>query len=141
MKKEIPLSHEYLLKGVYHGVLTTFMPDGQPQSNVVWIDYDNENVLINTALERQKGKNVRRNPKVSVIILDPNDGSTFLSIRGNVIEMDTKEAMDHLDQVTQKYEPSKKYYGDIFPVEQKERETRVILKIKPTRVMIDAIHK
>ncbi len=141
MKNKIPISHEYLLEGVYHGVLTTFMPNGQPQSNVVWIDYDDENVLINTTMERQKGKNAKRNPKVSVLILDPIDGSTFLSIRGDVIEMVIIGAMDHLNQVTQKYAPGKNYYGDIFPIERKEKETRVILKIKPRRIMIDAIHK
>ena len=56
----IPDSHRDLLTGAVHAVLTTLMPDGSPQSSVVWADYDGEWVLINTTLERQKGRNMQR---------------------------------------------------------------------------------
>ncbi|MHA2098725.1 MAG: PPOX class F420-dependent oxidoreductase [Candidatus Kariarchaeaceae archaeon] len=141
MTSLIPKSHEYLLNDVYHGVLTTLMADGQPQSNLVWLDYDGEYILINTTMERQKSRNVARNPKVSLLVLDPADGSTFISIRGDVVAMVREGANHHLDLLTELYSPGKKYYGDLFPLEKRYEETRVILKILPKRVMKDAIHK
>jgi hypothetical protein len=56
MTTAIPESHADLLLEPINGVLTTMMPDGQPQMSIVWADYNGEHVLINTTLERQKGK-------------------------------------------------------------------------------------
>src|SRR4249919_2658469 len=73
MSIPIPHSHRDLLVDPIHGVLSTLMPDGQPQSSIVWVDYDGTYVLINTTLERQKGRNMRTNPKVALLVVDPKD--------------------------------------------------------------------
>ncbi|NIR95573.1 MAG: PPOX class F420-dependent oxidoreductase, partial [Gammaproteobacteria bacterium] len=62
MSNSIPESHADLLLEPVNAVLTTLMPDGQPQMSIVWADYDGDSVLINTTLERQKGKNMRLDP-------------------------------------------------------------------------------
>src|SRR5512140_2085873 len=80
---EIPESHLDLLTKPVHGVLTTMMPDGQPQSSLVWCDYDGECACVNTTLQRQKGRNLLRDPKVSLLIVDPENTGRFLSIRGD----------------------------------------------------------
>ena len=137
----IPDSHRDLLTDPVHGVLSTMMPDGQPQSSIVWTDYDGTNVLINTTLERQKGRNMSSNPKVSLLVVDPKDSSRWIEIRGNVVEISPNGAEAHADKLTQRYTGKQRFYGDIYPVEQKQKETRVIVKIEPLKISRDAIFK
>jgi len=142
MQNTIPNTQIDLFQNPVHGVLTTMMPDGMPQSSVVWVDYDGEYVLINTTLERQKGRNMQMNPKVTVLVIDPKDSSRWVEVRGQVREMTRDCAEVHADKLTQRYCPGKQhFYGDIYPPEQKEKETRVIVKIEPIKVSMDAIFR
>jgi PPOX class probable F420-dependent enzyme len=137
----IPNSHCDLLTEPVHAVLTTLMPDGYPQSSIVWVDYDGEYVLINTTLERQKGRNMLRNPKVTVLVVDPHNTSRWIELRGKVIEFDRLNAEAHADKLTQIYTGKKHFYGDIYPTDQKHWETRVIVKIEPLKISLDAVFK
>lgn len=138
----IPSTHLDLFQQPVHGVLTTMMPDGMPQSSIVWVDYDGECVLINTTLERQKGQNMQANPKVTVLVIDPKDSSRWVEVRGQVREMTREGAETHADKLTQRYCPGKQYfYRDIYPPKQKEKETRVIARIQPLKVSLDAIFR
>ena len=134
-------SHVDLLTTPIHGVLTTIMSDGQPQSSIVWCDYDGDHLLISTTLERQKGKNMQRNSKVSLLVIDPKDAGRWISVRGDVASISQEKAIKLADELTQKYTSKQHYYGDIFRLDQKGKETRVIVKIIPKRVILDAIHK
>src|SRR5450759_1728906 len=78
----IPDSHVDFLTRPLHGVLTTMMPDGQPQSSLVWVDCDGECALVNTTRQRRKGRNIESNPKVSLLIVDPANTGRFIQIRG-----------------------------------------------------------
>jgi PPOX class probable F420-dependent enzyme len=98
MSVSIPNTHRDLLVKSVHGVLSTMMPDGQPQSSIVWVDYDGTYVLINTTLERQKGRNMRANPKVTLLVIDPNDGSRWIEVRGNVVKIQRENAEAHADR-------------------------------------------
>lgn len=124
-----------------HGVLTTMMPDGSPQSSIVWVDSDGEFVLLNTTLERQKGRNMRTNPKVTILVIDPKDSSRWLEVRGRVTEMTTNGAEVHADKLTRRYTHKQHFYGGIYPARQKEKETRVIVKVEPIKVSMDAVFK
>jgi PPOX class probable F420-dependent enzyme len=135
----IPESHLDLLTRPICGVLTTMQPDGQPQSTLVWLDYEDGYVRVNTTLEHQKGRNLLANPRVSLLIVDPTDTGRFLQIRGDA-ELMTEGALAHLDEVTRKYTRHPRFYGFIYPAEQQARETRVICRIRPCRVTVDAIH-
>lgn len=138
----IPTTHLDLLQTPVHGVLTTLMPDGAPQSSIIWVDYDGEHILINTTLERQKGRNMQANPKVTILVIDPRDASRWVEVRGRVFEITQEGAEDHADKLTQRYCRNKlHFYGDIYTVEQKDKETRVIVKIQPIKVCVDAIFK
>ena len=141
MSAVIPENHLDLLLQPVDGVLTTLMPDGQPQMSIVWADFDGQHVLINSTLERQKGKNMQANPKVNVLMIDPKNGARFLEVRGNVEEITQEGAIPHADKQTQAYSNNVKqrFYGDIYPVEQQNKETRVIVKITPKKVTTDAI--
>jgi PPOX class probable F420-dependent enzyme len=140
MNKPIPQSHLDLLTRPIHGVLTTMMPDGQPQSSLVWCDFDGECARVNTSLERQKGKNILANPKITLLVVDPEDTSRYLEIRGES-ELVQEQALEHLDEITRQYTRHPQYYGYVFPLEKKERETRVICRIHARKITLDAIHK
>jgi PPOX class probable F420-dependent enzyme len=136
----LPESHLDLAARPIHGVLTTLMPDGQPQSSLVWFDYDGESLRINTTRQRQKGRNMQANPKVSVLIIDPDNTGRWIEVRGQV-EISEAGALEHLDKLTRQYTRHERYYGSIYPIEQQGRETRIICHIKPGKLTLDAIHK
>jgi PPOX class probable F420-dependent enzyme len=140
MSLPIPESHRDLLARPIHGVFTTMMEDGQPQSSLVWCDEDGECVRLNTTRERQKGRNMQANPKVSLLIVDPQDTSRYIEIRGDA-ELVEAGALDHLDQLTRAYTRHPHYYGYVYPVEQQQRETRLICRIHAKKITLDAIHR
>lgn len=135
----IPVSHLDLLTRPICGVLTTLMPDGQPQSSLVWVDHDGECARVNTTLERQKGRNLLANSKLSLLVVDPENTARFIQIRGTA-ELVTHGAIEHLDELTRRYTRHPRYYGFIYPAEQQARETRVICRIHARRISLDAIH-
>jgi PPOX class probable F420-dependent enzyme len=136
---EIPASHLDLLTRPICGALTTMLPDGQPQSSLVWVDYDGECATVNTTLERQKGRDMRTNPKVSLLVVDPDDTSRFIQVRGDV-ELVTDGAIEHLDRLTRAYTRHPAFYGHVYPLWQRARETRVSCRIHARRISLDAIH-
>ena len=136
----LPASHRDLLTRPICGVLTTIGPGGQPQSSLVWVDVDHRGLAcVNTTLERQKGRNLLADPKVSLLVVDPDDTSRFLQIRGDA-ELVTDGALEHLDRLTRRYTRHARYYGGVYPAGQRGLETRVICRIHPRRVTRDAIH-
>ena len=135
----LPESHLDLLTRPICGAFTTIGPDGQPQSSLVWVDVADGCALVNTTLERQKGRNLLANPKVSLLVVDPDNTARFIQIRGDA-EVVTAGALEHLDALTRKYTRHPRYYGCIYPAEQQERETRVICRIHARRTTLDAIH-
>jgi PPOX class probable F420-dependent enzyme len=98
----IPASHLDLLTRPICGVLTTLLPGGQPQSRLVWVDHDGECARVNTTFQRQKGRNLVADPKLSLLVVDPDDTGRFMQIRGDA-ELVTEGALDHLDVLTRKY--------------------------------------
>jgi PPOX class probable F420-dependent enzyme len=108
--------------------LATLMPDGTPQVTPVWCDFDGEHVLFNTAVGRVKDKNLQREPRTSLAIMDPENPYRYLEVRGRVAERTEKGADEHIDKL------AKKYLGvDKYP-NRRPGEVRVIYKIKPERV-------
>lgn len=135
MSTKIPNSHKDLLEKPVHVALTTVMPDGQPQSSVVWWDYDGENVLINTARGRQKDKNLSARPIATLLAVDPQNPYRYMEIRGQVTEATEEGAVEHISKLAKKYRGVDQYYGGVAPAERANIETRVIYKIKPMKVL------
>ncbi len=136
----IPASHVDLLTRPLCGVFTTLLPSGQPQSSLVWVDYDGRCACINTTLERSKGRCMQADPRVSLLVVDPADTSRFIQIRGTA-ELVFEGALEHLDRLTRRYTAHPRFYGFVYPAERCEEETRVICRIHPRRVTLDAIHR
>ena len=135
----IPASHIDLVTRPVCGVLTTIGEDGQPQSSLVWVDHDGECARINTTLERQKGRNLLANRKVSLLVVDPENAARFIQIRGDA-ELVTDGALEHLDALTRKFTRHPHFYGGVYPPEHRFRETRVMCRIHARRITLDAIH-
>lgn len=116
-----------LAQGANFAVLTTLMPDGVPQSQVMWVDCDDEHVLINTELGRQKQRNVERDPRATVTIIDKDNPYRYAEVRGEVVEqVRGPEARQHIDDL------AVKYTGQPYKPEAIKTE-RVLLKIRPLR--------
>lgn len=136
----IPESHRDLFARDVLGVLTTLMPDGQPQSSLVWVGDDGECACVNTTRERRKGRNMAADPRVSLLVVDPDDTSRYVQIRGRA-ELIEDGAVEHLDDLTRRYTPHPRFYGYVYPTEQRSRETRVVCRIHAERITLDAIHR
>lgn len=128
MASAIPENYLDLFDKKVFASLATLMPSGSPQVTPVWIDYDGENVVFNTAVGRQKDKNLQADGRVSLALVDPDNSYRYLEVRGTVVERTTDGADDHINKM------AKKYLGqDVYPFRQ-PGEVRVIFKIKPERI-------
>lgn len=134
MSTTIPENVRDLLDGPNVVVLATVMPDGTPQLTPVWASYDGEHILLTTIRGRRKEKNVQERPQVTVLVIDPADPYRWLEVRGVVAEMTEEGAIAHIDAMTRLYEGVDTFYGGYVAAERGKTETRILLKIKPTRV-------
>jgi PPOX class probable F420-dependent enzyme len=125
--ESIPDKYADLFKKPAFANLATIMPDGSPQVTPVWCDYDGKHVLFNTAEGRLKDRNLRRDPRVALSIMDPENPYRYLQIRGRVVDVTKKGADQHIDKMAKKYLNKDKY-----PFRQPGEE-RVIFKIEPEK--------
>ena len=124
----IPENYRDLFTKKAFAHLATVGTEGAPQSTPVWVDYDGTHVRFNTARGRVKDKNLQRNPKVALSILDPENPYRYLQVRGRVVEMTEQGADAHIDAL------AKKYLGqDKYPF-RRPGEVRVIVKIVPEKI-------
>jgi PPOX class probable F420-dependent enzyme len=109
--------------------LGTIMKDGRPQVSPIWIDIDdNNNILFNTAQGRIKHKNISRDPRVSLSLVDKNNPYSMVTIQGTVIEQTTIGADEHIDKLAKKYLNIDRYPSHSPSIK------RVICKIKPEKM-------
>jgi PPOX class probable F420-dependent enzyme len=128
ISREITDSAINLFRGKNFGFIASLMNDGSPQLTPVWIDYDGQFLLVNTAEGRTKQKNFAGDPRVAVSVIDQNNPYNMVSIRGKVIQQTPDGADEHIDRL------AKKYLGvDKYPF-RAPGEKRVILKIKPEKI-------
>jgi PPOX class probable F420-dependent enzyme len=108
--------------------LATLMPDGSPQVTQTWVDTDGTHVLVNTVEGHQKVRNVRRDPRVSLDVADPDDVSRYVEVRGRVVDVTTDGAADHIEQLAQRY------LGRSYPWFGGRDQVRLLLRIEPDAV-------
>ena len=116
--------HLELLKARNFAVVATVGDDGHPQTSVVWIDTDGENVVFNTRTDRAKGRNLRAHPRVSITIWDSEDPYRYLEVEGDA-SLDENGAGEHINDLSLKYE------GKDFHTPT----NRVIVRVKPQRLL------
>ena len=137
---EIPLTHRDLAECPPVAALTTLMPDGSPQTSVVWCDLDGGLVRVNTMRGFRKELNMRRRPQVTLLCYDPAAPLRYLEIRGLVEDMTEEGAIEHLDALATKYVGRPvRYFGDVVPLALVEHEFPVLCRIRPIHVVaVDA---
>jgi len=108
--------------------LATLMKDGSPQLTPIWFNTDETFILINSAIGRIKDRNMRREPRVAVVITDPKNPYRYIQIRGKIVEITTNGAGGHIDALAKKYTGANKYTSGTAD------EVRVIYKILPENI-------
>ncbi|HEX6646662.1 MAG TPA: PPOX class F420-dependent oxidoreductase [Nitrososphaeraceae archaeon] len=119
-----------IIKDKNFAFLGTIMKDGRPQVSPIWIDIDDNNniILFNTAQGRIKHKNISRDPRISLSLVDKNNPYSMVTIQGIVIEQTTIGADEHIDKLAKKYLNIDRYPSHSPSI------TRVICKIKPEKM-------
>ena len=133
MPVTIPDALQDLLERPIVVAFATVNPDGQPQVTPVWASLEGDQVWINSAVGRRKDRNIRANPKVTVLVIDPENAFHWVEIRGEVVEFDDSDAaLAHINKLSGSYSGNDDYYA--FNPGGKGQETRVIYKIQPSKV-------
>jgi PPOX class probable F420-dependent enzyme len=114
-----------LLQEPNFATVGTLNHDGSTQLSIVWIDWDGEHVLFNTATGRVKPRNLERDPRVSVLVVDRQDGYRWVAVRG-VAELTTEGADEHIDKL------ARKYTGEGW--QPKPGERRLVVRVRPEHV-------
>ncbi len=110
------------------GHVATLNKDGSPQVSPVWVEFDGEHVIVNSEEKRLKVRNLKRDPRVSISILNGENPYEYIEIRGKVVEITAEGGSEGIDRL------AKKYMGvDKYPFNKPE-DVRVILKIVPEHV-------
>jgi PPOX class probable F420-dependent enzyme len=121
-----------LAKGKNHATVVTLMPDGHPQALLAWVDTDGDHILVNTEPQRQKARNLARDPRVTVLIRAEDDAHDWAEVRGHVTRTITgDEARRHIDELARKY-TGKDYQAQVGP------HGRVIFEITADKVNTSA---
>lgn len=118
-----------LAKAKSFAAFTTMFPSGKPMTNMMWVDADDDHILLNTEVHRRKYRNVAANPFVSVMVFETEDPYRYVEARGRVVgEVRGPEARAHIDALSEKYRGA--------PYAPEIRSERVILKVKPERLVM-----
>ena len=103
MAANIPENFRDLFKKKAFAHVATMMNDGTPHVSPVWCEFDGNHILLNSAKDRVKDKNMRRNKHVALSIQDPENPYRYIGVRGEVVEINEKGADAHIDDLAKKY--------------------------------------
>lgn len=133
--ESVPIDFVDLADGPPVAALTTLMPDGRPQTTVVWCDYDGTHMRVNTMRGFRKERNMRDRPQVTLLCFDPHQPLRSLEVRGLVEEMTEDGALEHLDSLSERYTGASPYFGACVPASLQETEVPVLCRIRPRLVV------
>src|SRR5512133_1541010 len=126
---QIPESHADLVDAPPVAALTTLMKDGSPHTTPVWCNFDGRHVLLNTMRGFLKERNMRRDPRVTLLCFDPREPLRSLEIRGCVVEMSEDGAREHLDTLTRLYTGLEPFFGAGVSAQLAEPEVPVVCRV------------
>ena len=123
-----------LFQGRNLAFISTLSKDGSPHITPMWADIEGDVILINTFVSSAKSKNIKKDPRIAISVVESNNPYNMVSIKGRVIDQTTEGADEHLKKLAKRYLGIGKYYY------REPNRKRVILKIKPEKVMGLSIH-
>ena len=128
--RKLPEAAMKMIEAKNFAHIATLMPDGAPHVSPVWIDHENDEVIVNTAEGRVKLRNIRRDPRVAISIIEQENPYHAILIQGRVVNITNEGADTHIDKM------AKKYLGvDRYPY-RTAGEKRFVLRIDPLRVTV-----
>jgi PPOX class probable F420-dependent enzyme len=110
------------------GAVATIRPDGTPHVTPVWLDYDGERILFNTATGRAKWQHMLRDPRVTIEVYSQDDPYEYVTVTGTVELEEGEAANDHIDKLSEKYTGNPRFQS------HRPGERRVIVRVTPERV-------
>lgn len=117
-----------LATGRNFAALSTISADGRPRNHVMWVDADDENVLINTEVHRAKFKDLERDPRATITVINADNPYQYVEVRGRVVDVERgPDARAHIDALARRYTDADAYQGDIV-------SERAIVRIAPERI-------
>lgn len=122
----VPDSHSDILDKIAFAHVATIGPDGAPQNNPVWFDWDGDVLRFSQTTGRQKFKNLEREPRIALSIQDPDDPYRYLELRGTVEGVDDDASNEFIDRMAQKY-----INQDSYPW-HKPGDHRMVVRVRPT---------
>jgi PPOX class probable F420-dependent enzyme len=131
MPAELSEKLKSLLDSDVFVTMATIQPDGSPQVSPVWVRRDGDDLLISTTLGRQKEKNLRRDPRVTVVVQPFDSPYTYAEIRGTVT-LDTDGGPELINELSLKY--TGKNYADFNPASAGDAP-RVVVRVTPRKVV------
>jgi PPOX class probable F420-dependent enzyme len=127
MTASLPEPVRALIDGTTFAVVSTINPDSSPQSTVIWVKRDGDDVLFSTIRGRKKTRNMERDPRISVCAYDPADPNYYFTVEG-VVTLDEAGGVELINELSLKYD------GVPFPAEGPER-VRVVCRLTPAKVI------
>jgi PPOX class probable F420-dependent enzyme len=127
MDGKIPQTHEDLLKSRALAHVATTGPDGAPQVNPVWFDWEDGKVKFSQTKTRQKYRNVQRDPRIALSIVDPENPYRYIEIRGKVVGIEEDPNLDFINKMASKYMGQEKYPW------HRPGDERVVVVVEPER--------
>lgn len=116
-----------LLNGKNFVSVATTRKDGSPQVTPVWVEYDGTHIILNSEEKRAKVKNLERDPRVSLAVVNQENPYEYAQIEGRVVEITAKGGAEGIDKLAQKYIGQETYPWN------KPGDVRVVIKIEPSK--------
>lgn len=129
MATELNDAQKALFNDKNFATIATINPDGQPHLSVVWVKTDGDDILFSTTIDRVKEKNLRRDPRVTILVNPPANPYSYVEVRGTV-EMTEEGGRALIDELAKKY-----LDADRYPMDDGTDNVRVVVRIKPQRVV------
>lgn len=133
---QITEQYRTLLKGKGSSVLSVLTKDGSIQSFLVWSDIEEDLISINMLTTAPKIKRIVRTKKATVLKVDPDNEDNYISIRCSLVRVESVGAIEHLAKMTKRHYGKDKWYGDVVPAVDAEKNNDVIVYLKPEHIYI-----
>lgn len=130
MAAQLSASAKALIDQPVLAAFTTLNPDGSPHTTPLWLDREGDLLRVNTARGRVKARNVERDPRVALCVVDPADDQHVVAVRGTVVEVTTEGADEHIDLLARKYTGSERFMA------RAPGQVRLLLRIRVDHVVL-----
>ena len=134
---DLPETHRGLVEGPVTAIMSSINRDGSVQLSPVWVLDDGEHLLVNSVRGRQKDRNLRARPQISLCFLNPENAYHWLSVRGEIVDVVVEDDPERGHLATETIDRGAKLYMgvDEYPVRDPRGEVRSLYYVRPDKVI------